>query len=65
MVEYNLAKVKVEGSNPFLRKIKELLIELIYFMVIPYFLKYQNVKNNNKLIYIYNKDKFYTEIRVL
>ena len=65
MVEYNLAKVKVEGSNPFLRKIKELLIELVYFMVIPYFLKYQNVKNNNKLIYIYNKDKFYTEIRVL
>ena len=65
MVEYNLAKVKVEGSNPFLRKIKELLIKLIYFMVIPYFLKYRNVKNNSKLIYIYNKDKFYTEIRVL
>ena len=37
MVEYNL--VKVEGSNPFLRKIKKLLIKLIYYMVIPYLYK--------------------------
>ena len=30
MVEYNLAKVKVEGSNPFLRKIQRNLAKLIF-----------------------------------
>ena len=44
MVEYNLAKVKVEGSNPFLRKIKELLIELIVYKVTPYKIKVLSCK---------------------
>ena len=51
MVEYNLAKVKVEGSNPFLRKIKELPINLIWIILL-------NCDNSVKITKVYLMENF-------